>query len=380
MALMVENFKDQFKKLFQSDGVILDNVLFQLHHKYSFVILLTGLLFIAGQNYLNTDAITCIEDNSYIRNFCFVHGAAHIPDDVQKYLSSGGTRCTAETKNEPNTRTTNYYIWLPFVLTICAVVTKFPRIIWKNVFERGVMQKLVKDATEDNGEIGPSRFNKVVIEKVWISKIYNYGFAFCEILNIVAILINMGILDHLLNGQFFNYGLEWRYKKHPNNLEESEINHLCKVFPTEVSCTVFIGAITGSKQGDMKNTLCLLSNNVFNQYFFLILWFWWFVLLLISGLGTVYRIVQICLPGTTRTRLTAHLDILGVGQTNVNKVTKLQLSPSELFVFTRLVFNLKGSQVDRVIEGLPENRNEGYLGEADKAETAFLMKEVKTEN
>jgi type II secretory pathway component PulF len=40
---------------------------------------------------------------------------------------------------------------------------------------------------------------------------------------------------------------------------------------------------------DITNTICLLSNNLFNMYFFLILWWWWVILLGLSFTGLLYR-------------------------------------------------------------------------------------------
>jgi len=354
---VVGDFQSQVKKLFKGDSTVLDNFVFQLHHKYSFVVILIGILFISCENYLNDSAITCVDGNDYINNFCFLHGAAHIPENLTQFLSPVGSRCVVEGNSD--SRTTNYYIWLPFVLTLCAVVTKFPRLVWKNVLERGMMDKLVLDAQTDKDgvmEKNISRFYKVALKKSWQARIYNFGFAFCELLNIVAVVINREILDRLLKGQFYGYGHDavafFSYEPHPNALDDAGVkNPLCNVFPTEVSCSVNMGSITGN--ADITNTLCLLSNNVFNQYFFLILWFWWVILLSISCLGVVYRIAQICVPGVAKMRLNAMLNMLAVGQKNQLKIQDLDLATTEVFLLTRLVSNLKGSEVNRLIEAIP---------------------------
>jgi len=357
---VVDGFQSQIKKLFQGDSVLLDNFIFQLHHQYNFIVILIGILFIACENYLIDNAITCVSGNEYVNNFCFLHGAAHIPEELNKYLSPEGSRCVVERSSD--SRSTNYYIWLPFILTICAVVTKFPRLVWKNAFERGMMKKLVLDAqTEKEGamEKNISRFYKVALKKSWQARIYNFGFAFCELLNIAAIVVNREILDRLLKGQFYNYGNEafeyFSYEPHPNALEETKVkNPLCQVFPTEVSCTVHIGAIQGG--ADTQNTLCLLSNNIFNQYFFLILWFWWVILLSISSVGIVYRLAQICVPGVAKMRLRVMLNMLAVETKNQDKIESLEMASTEIFVLTRLMANLKGSEVNRMIEALPKKK------------------------
>ena len=70
---------------------------------------------------------------------------------------------------------------------------------------------------------------------------------------------------------------------------------MCSLFPTEVSCTVETGGIAKGSV-DVKNMICLLSNNLFNQYFFLVLWCWWVIILVLSSLGLVYRLAQLVVP------------------------------------------------------------------------------------
>ena len=129
--------------------------------------------------------------------------------------------------------------------------------------------------------------------------IYNFGFAFCEVLNLVVILVSQSILNSLFNDEFASYGINVQtynsFVPNPSLPERtSPLNPMCHLFPTEVSCTVRTGGIGGNANKD--NILCLLPNNVFYQYYFLILWWWWVVLIFISCLGLVYRLIQILVP------------------------------------------------------------------------------------
>ena len=129
--------------------------------------------------------------------------------------------------------------------------------------------------------------------------IYNFGFAFCEILNLIVILVSQSILNSLFNDEFASYGVNVQtynsFVPNPSLPERtSPLNPMCHLFPTEVSCTVKTGGIGGNANKD--NILCLLPNNVFYQYYFLILWWWWVVLIFITCLGLVYRLIQILVP------------------------------------------------------------------------------------
>merc|ERR1719484_241969 len=253
----------QVTKLFARDKVQTDNFIFHLHRNFTFIIIIIGILFISAQNYLNENAITCASGDDYVNAFCFLHGAAHIPRGLQGKLSKD-SRCTSD-EGDTGNRHTAYYIWLPFILTLCAVITKIPWMIWKNTIERGTMAKFVMDSEADKEEAvqkNGERFYKVAIKESWTAPVYNIGFTFCEILNIAAICLNRHILDLLLNGKFYGYGTEVHEYFAKRESAPDLINPTCNVFPTEVSCSVYIGGINGNP--DLTNTICLLSNNVFN--------------------------------------------------------------------------------------------------------------------
>ena len=131
---------------------------------------------------------------------------------------------------------------------------------------------------------------------------YFLSFIFCEILNILSIVLCMITLNALLGGNFWNYGTEV-LKFYSDNEEDrlnkvslqgELVNPMCNVFPTEVSCNVYFGALQGEIQ--IENKLCMLSNNIFNQYYFFVLWFWWVILLTLSLVFLVYRLIFLMVP------------------------------------------------------------------------------------
>merc|ERR1712066_993315 len=83
------------------------------------------------------------------------------------------------------------------------------------------------------------------------------------------------------------------------------VNPMCNVFPTEVSCDVASGGISGS--ADVRNKLCILSNNMFNQYYFLILWIWWLFLFSLSIVCLIFRLLQFMVPAFSAAVFRSHL-------------------------------------------------------------------------
>jgi hypothetical protein len=234
------------------------------------------------------------------------------------------------------------------------------------------MKKLVKDMDEDGSKTA-KRFHKVLMGKgkqkgktsSVQAMIYNFGFAFCEVLTLVAILVSQSMLNSLFNNEYASYGVNVQsYNSLPERT--SQANPMCHLFPTEVSCTVKTGGIGGN--ANKENILCLLPNNVFYQYYFLILWWWWVVLIFITCLGLVYRLVQILLPQFGRMRLEVMLNSLGVDSNALDKVDKMKLSTWETFLLIRLVGNLKGSQVSTLFgaldkDGQIQDRQNGEEGQ-----------------
>merc|ERR1711874_647644 len=335
------------KKLFKKDEVYHDNFLFKLHHQVNFFILLVGVLFIFGENYLNGKAIVCRGGDSYANQYCWLHGTGHLHQDLAEDIT-GLCAMDQEEVTREHDRQTHYYLWLPFILGLCMAMVKLPRLVWKNVCERGVMESLVERQT---GEKIAARFRKLRKR----SNCYFLCFVVCEILNMCVLLCCFALLNKLLNGKFWSYGMDvnnyYGTKPSPEELKSNpglaKPNPMCSLFPTEVACNLCTGSIGGGC-GDKLSLLCILSNNLFNQYFFLILWFWWVILLSISILGLVYRAAQMSLPAVSKAVLQSYLTPMGLDQ----KIHKLSLRPSDYFLLGRLAINVKGSTMEDVLSEL----------------------------
>merc|ERR1711997_1438152 len=103
----------------------------------------------------------------------------------------------------------------------------------------------------------------------------------------------------------------------------SHPNAKCKLFPTEISCDYQKGSIVGTS--DITNHLCILSNNLFNQFYFVVLWFWWVLLLVLSSIGLVYRFGRIFVPAFNKL-------VVGVLVNQNIDVLDLDLDSWELFI------------------------------------------------
>ena len=340
-----QNIAEKMRNLLRGDEIHHDNLLFKIHHQLNFCVILVGVLFIFGENYFNGKAIVCLDGDDYSNQFCWLHGTGHIHKDLR-----GDTELCAMKQDAGVTdRHTSYYLWLPFLLTVCLGLVKLPRVIWKNLCERGVMKNMVGDNKEDaDAEKIAMTFRKIRKQKR--SDRYLYSFAFCEFLNVLMLVVCFIILNSLLHGDFSSYGTDVTdyYSSGSNKGEGSADNPMCSLFPTVVACSYCTGSIGGGCN-DKHNKICILSNNLFNQYFFLILWFWWILLLTISVIGLIYRLAQLFITSFSKMVLqTVYLSPFNLE----NKVDGLSLSSSECFLLGRLAMNVKGSILKKVIEEL----------------------------
>merc|ERR550525_1501650 len=122
----------KLKDLFRGDSVLHDNFLFKLHHQANFAVILVGVAFIFGMNYLDGTAIKCtgVKDNlPFFEQYCWLHGSGHIKEALRPRKG-----CIADQNDVTaieDERHTRYYLWVPFVLVLCLAVTKAPRVSGK---------------------------------------------------------------------------------------------------------------------------------------------------------------------------------------------------------------------------------------------------------
>ena len=198
-------------------------------------------------------------------------------------------------------------------IEINLVYILFPifRIIWKNFLEDGFLKSLVTNSAEGTGEKIAESFNNIRNRNKFTN--YNLQYAIAELLNVISVLVNFQIIDHLLNGKYWSYGTE--VSKFMSMTPKQQSQHhdpMCNVFPTEVACNVGTGSIGGGT--DKASLLCILALNVINQKYFLALWWWWVILLTISSVGFLYRLAQMTVPGVSRLLLRHKLDQAALSQ------------------------------------------------------------------
>lgn len=359
----IQDQAGNLRNLFKFDQINHSNVLFKLHHQVNFFLVLFGVLFIAAENYLDSDKIKCHGSPSdYQEEYCFLHGTYHITEALSKDIPNHS--CFHRGKGEPYKSggpTINYYVWLPFILALLLVLIKAPRKLWK-LLEQGCMENLMMSTTPI-ANASPGKDEDAVEE--FVAKFRKNGakgryllcYTACEVLNLLVVILCLFIVDTLTNGQFMTYGNDVRIY-YQNKIEEdsentglatNDQNPMCEVFPTIVACVVGTGAIDGNT--DTYAGLCILSNNLFNQFYMLVVWYWWVFLIIISSMGLVYRLAVCLIPAFSKSMLTYPLCWMGVDEASIAKIR--DLTPAESFVLRRLAVNMRSTRVwEKICEGL----------------------------
>ena len=249
-------------------------------------------------------------------------------------------------------RHTHYYLWVPFVLLLFLAVVKAPRVLWKEVCERGTIAGAVGGTDGQPADKIAERFRELRRR----ASRFHWSFFLCELLNIVSVIICFTILNTLFGGNFWDYGSKFAAYSSSSETEAESVNPLCHLFPSVVSCTLLTGGATGNT--DQTNILCLLSNNLFNQYYFLIIWYWWLTLLILSALGLVYRLAELLSQDVSRWVFVFKMEPHGQDRT---AELMEELSSAEYFLLGRICQNLKGSQVGQVLQEVDKPGNKDIL-------------------
>jgi len=324
-------------KWFKGDELTIDNPLFRLHHQASTFVIMFGLLFIFLENHLDGRAIVCQGGDQYARSYCWIHGTAY----VREHLQGKATGCfvdQSKIESEVDAPVTAYYLWLPFLLTFCFGFAKFPRSVWRNFLENGMIRNII------GGQSDPAVITQNFLDFRMRYAKYHVYFGFCEFLNLIMVIFSMLVTDSLLLNKFFTYGNEvlnyiWSVKHIGPDGKYLSHDPMCELFPTEVACYIRIGATTGAI--DRSNYLCILSNNLFNQKYFLVLWLWWFFLMGVSVVGLIYRFARVMIPDLSRSIL--------MRKVRAWRLDNLELSGADCFVLDMLCDNIPHPVMDQVL-------------------------------
>ena len=298
---------DELKNRLTFDGIDIDTWVFKFYSRVT-----VGLFLVAGavsvaDSLVDKNPIECKSGDDYDKNYCYLHGVAHLqPNGISSDIS--GADCFSA-DNVGEEKISNYYLWISLVLFLCGAAFAIPNEIWKH-FEGGVLKQfeglksIELEDEKENRKKAVSQFNRLTNN---FTNRYFYTFVLFELIYCILGIVTFNLLDVFLDGKFQSYGSDtFAYltgDTMPISITDSEtqvtneviVNPMCNVFPTVVSCTIKTFSVVQGA-ADTKNNICILGRNILNQQIFLVLWVWFMILFSATVCQIIYRLITLFVP------------------------------------------------------------------------------------
>jgi len=299
------------KGLVKLDTVCIDNNIFRLHYKATFIILVVASLLVTSRQYIG-DPIDCIVEeipNNVMDTYCWIHSTFSIKNKVVGIEGEDMAHAGVAPDDGDGLRYHKYYQWVCFTLFFQAILFYIPRFLWKN-WEAGKCKMLVQDMNVPIVEPDAKKDRiGLLVDYFSVNRsnhqFYAYKFYFCELLNFVNVFGQIFFMDFFLGGEFTTYGTD--VIRMTEMEQEQRDDPMSRVFPKMTKCTFHKFGPSGTVE--RFDGLCVLPLNIINEKIYVFLWFWFILISIVSGVQLIYRLVIMVLPGTrelllkTRSRL-----------------------------------------------------------------------------
>jgi len=299
----------EVKALIKLDKICIDNNVFRLHYKATFIVLLVSGILVTSKQYIG-DPIDCIVEgvpDNVMDTYCWIHSTFSVSSAVVADLGTEVAHPGVAPPADEEIRYHKYYQWVCFTLFFQAILFYIPRYLWK-VWEAGKLKFLVSGITmpivdppvkeeRTNALLNYFDTNRNKTKHAW----YATKLFFCEFLNFANVIFQIFFVDFFLGGEFSTYGSEvWGMME--QNPEE-RTDPMAKVFPKMAKCTFHKFGPSGTIQ--KFDGLCILPVNIINEKIYFFLWFWLIILAIVTFIQQIYRVMSIFLPAVKQARMKA---------------------------------------------------------------------------
>jgi len=305
-----------FGNYFRFKKSVIDNTTFRLHYRTTFAFLVLASLLTTANQFIGAP-IQCIVEGiptGIMNTYCWIHGTFTVPRQLTgrvgidiphigvgppvppppSVAAAAADINLVKVTEEGEEIRHAWYQWVCFVLFLQAVMCYVPHYLWKS-WEGGklglILQGLDADYIEKPSSVDDRKLLLVnyFMRNVRKHDLYAYKFVFCEVLNLVNVIVQIYFMDLFLGGQFTRYGTEvLAISEMP--LEE-RVDPLSKVFPKVTKCTFHRYGPSGTVEN--KDGLCVLANNIINEKIYIFLWFWFITVTVWTSIHLLLRVVSI---------------------------------------------------------------------------------------
>lgn len=314
--------KDHVKLKVTQDAVAIDNAVFKLHYRVTFLVLLISTLLVTSRQFIG-EHIRCIagagmsdEVMNVINSFCFFTSTYTVVKHMNSTSVDLGVAAHPgvgpATKEDPVVHHA-YYQWVPFVLFFQAILFYLPHYLWRSA-EGGRLKALVSglhmaslalhetSLTTENGMTIMSRgerddkirqIRQSFLNRIHLNRPWAYYLGLCEVLNFINVLMQIYLTDWFLGGAFLGLG-HLMGEGH----SDGKVDPLDVVFPKVTKCIFHKYGPSGTIQN--HDALCVMALNIVNEKIYVLLWYWFIILSVLTGLGLVWRILTMLLHARSK--------------------------------------------------------------------------------
>ncbi|CAL4075286.1 unnamed protein product, partial [Meganyctiphanes norvegica] len=282
-------------KILKKHKAQVDNAVFHLHYRVTFLIFLISSMLVTAKEFLGTP-IQCLAGKGVsakvLNTYCWIMSTFSLPSQLGRgeaaaYEGLG----QGEYDEEPVYHA--YYQWVPFVLLLQAVMFYVPRYLWKCV-EGGVFQTILggldKLTLDDSTRMKKHKIlAKYMINHLHMHRNWTIRFFLCEALCLVNVVGNIYFTDFFLGGTFMSYGSE--VINFPDMDPETRVDPMMRIFPRVAKCTFRKYGPSGSLE--THDAMCVLALNIINEKIYIFVWFWLIFMTVITSLWLIYRLAII---------------------------------------------------------------------------------------
>jgi len=293
---MIDLFNDLKKWLLKIDAVKIDNNVFKLHYRATFLVMTCACIFITANCYIG-DPIDCMVagvPGDMMDTYCWIHSTYSIPSRwVGKKgvdVPHPGVAPVADLEDGTELKYHKWYQWVSFFLFLEAVFFYLPRFFWKGA-ENGKVAMLVGNLKDPllSDKAKETQINEII--KYYRRHrgthfFYALRFFALEVYNFTNVICQMYFIDFFLGGEFQTYGMD--VLNYTGLEHEDRPDPMAKVFPKVTKCTFHKYGPSGTVE--KNDGLCILPVNIINEKLFIFIWFWLIFVAVSSGLYLIFRL------------------------------------------------------------------------------------------